>query len=89
MSLKTQSPISSVSDQSVNSEVNNGDGAVVEVVDGETAYFDNLEILKQNAFIEEIKLVNIINKTQINVFYFIPSQSVNNACLRQGIGVLK
>ena len=47
-----------------NSEIVNGDiqedGGVVEVVDGETAYFENLEVLKQNAFIEEIKELETI-----------------------------
>lgn len=48
------SPVSLTNDEVVNSEVNNED-TIVELVDGETAYFENLEILKQAAFLEEIK----------------------------------
>lgn len=48
------SPVSLTSDEVVNNEVNNED-TIVELVDGETAYFENLEILKQAAFLEEIK----------------------------------
>ena len=48
------SPVSLTNDEVVNSAVNNED-TIVELVDGETAYFENLEILKQAAFLEEIK----------------------------------
>ena len=54
------SPVSEVSDQSVNSQVDNSNGATVSVIDGEKAYFDNLDILKEAAFLEEIKELEAI-----------------------------
>ena len=54
------SPVSEVSDQSVNSQVDNSNDATVSVIDGEKAYFDNLDILKEAAFLEEIKELEAI-----------------------------
>ena len=47
------SPINLTEDLIVNSEV--GDDTIVEIIDGESAYFDNLNILKQSALLEEIR----------------------------------
>jgi len=49
------SPVSLGNGEVVNENIDEGDGEIVELVDGETAYFDNLEVLKQTAFINEIK----------------------------------
>lgn len=53
------SPISVNEDMNVNSNVEDDD-QVVSVVDGETAYFDNLNVLKETAFLEEIKELEAI-----------------------------
>ena len=47
------SPVSFANDEVVSNEINNDE--VVEILDGESAYFENLEVLKQAAFLEEIK----------------------------------
>ena len=47
------SPIE-ISDQNV-SNIENDDGVNVEIVDGETAYFNNLDVLKETAFLESLK----------------------------------
>lgn len=50
------SPQASIQDVSVNAEIeNNNDVVVNDILDGESAYFNNLEILKEAAFLEEIK----------------------------------
>ena len=54
------SPVSLNNSETVNSEVNEENNEVVELVDGETAYFDNLEVLKQTAFLEDIKELETI-----------------------------
>lgn len=46
-------------DQSVsNIEIN--EGSSVEVIDGESAYFKNLDVLKESAYLEEIKVLDAI-----------------------------
>lgn len=52
------SPVSFTNDEVVNNEVSNDE--VVEILDGESAYFENLEILKQTAFLEQIKELETI-----------------------------
>ena len=54
------SPVSSLTSESVNSEVENANDATVSLMDGETAYFDNLHVLKENAFLDEIKELEAI-----------------------------
>lgn len=54
------SPVSLNNDEVVNGSVENESDEVVSIVDGETAYFENLEILKQNAFLDEIKELEAI-----------------------------
>lgn len=54
------SPVSEINDQSVNSQVENSNDATVSVIDGEKAYFDNLEVLKETAFLQEIKELETI-----------------------------
>jgi hypothetical protein len=46
-----------VMDQGV-SNIQQGDGVNVEVVDGENAYFKNLDILKETSYLEEMKNVH-------------------------------
>ena len=53
------SPITFTQDMNVNSSVESDD-VIVDIVDGESAYFDNLNVLKQNAFLEEIKELEAI-----------------------------
>ena len=53
------SPVSLDNSEVVNNEIDNND-TVVELIDGEMAYFENLEILKQSAFKEEIKELEAI-----------------------------
>ena len=52
------SPVTLTNNETVNSEINNDE--VVEVLDGETAYFENLEVLKETAFLEEIKQLEAV-----------------------------
>lgn len=54
------SPVSPTNDQSVSSEIDNSNDATVSIIDGEKAYFDNLDILKESAFLEEIKELEAI-----------------------------
>lgn len=54
------SPVSSLTSETVNSEIENGNDAIVSLLDGETAYFDNLDVLKETAFLEEIKELEAI-----------------------------
>lgn len=54
------SPISINDSESVNNEIIKEDDVVVDILDGESAYFQNLEILKQVAFLEEIKELEAI-----------------------------
>ena len=48
-----------VMDQGV-SNIQQGDGVNVEVVDGENAYFKNLDILKETSYLEEMKNLDAI-----------------------------
>ena len=52
------SPVAISNDQLVSNEINNDE--VVEVLDGESAYFENLQILKETAFLEEIKQLEAV-----------------------------
>lgn len=54
------SPVSINNSEIVNNDVNNDNDVVVDILDGEAAYFDNLEVLKQSAFLEEIKELEAI-----------------------------
>ena len=54
------SPVSLDNSETVNSEVSNQVDEIVELVDGEVAYFENLEVLKQSAFLDEIKELEAI-----------------------------
>ncbi len=54
------SPVSINNSATVNNEVINESDVVVDVLDGESAYFDNLEVLKQSAFLDEIKELEAI-----------------------------
>lgn len=54
------SPVDMGASQSVSSEINNDNDAIVNIVDGEVAYFQNLEILKETALLEEIKELEAI-----------------------------
>ena len=54
------SPVSFDNSESVSSDVGVESDTIINVVDGETAYFDNLEILKETAFLEEIKELEAI-----------------------------
>lgn len=54
------SPISLGDSETVNNSINNEDEVVVDILDGESAYFDNLEVLKEAAFLEEIKELEAI-----------------------------
>ena len=53
------SPISLNNDVSVNSNVEQED-QVVNIMDGESAYFENLNIMKEAAFLQEIKELEAI-----------------------------
>ena len=53
------SPASLNEDMSVNSNVEQED-TNVSIVDGESAYFDNLNVLKETSFLEEIKELEAI-----------------------------
>ena len=53
------SPVNPEGDMNVNSSVENND-EVVTIIDGESAYFENLNILKQAAFLEELKELDAI-----------------------------
>ena len=46
---------SSLNSEVVNSEIENQEDAVIDLIDGESAYFENLEVLKETSFLEEIK----------------------------------
>ena len=52
---------SDVVDESVNAEVeNNNDVVVNDILDGESAYFNNLDVLKETALMQEIKELEAI-----------------------------
>ena len=54
------SPVSNSDGEVVNGDVNQNGDEVISVVDGETAYFENLEVLKETAFLEELKELEAI-----------------------------
>ena len=54
------SPLS-IDTETVNSNLENESPVVINTIDGETAYFENLDALKENAYLEEVsKLESIV-----------------------------